>query len=218
MSVSVRSAEITLPSYRAAWHPTSRTLNGLTAAARALHFKRFGPLASAAIKAQHAGMKKLHFAAIAVVLAASNTAFAGGGEGLGVGGEAQINGLVGPSVNYDTGKFHAGGLLAFRDLPGDNNTTLGIGGRFFWHLHSTASADFSIGGQLGLIHGPDNVPVTNDNINELYLEPAFQIRAFITPNVALSFTGGLSIGLADADGIGLTSQVTGAAGVHYYFF
>ena len=163
-------------------------------------------------------MKKIHLVSIAAVLLTSGTALAGGGEGLGVGGDIQLNGLVGPSVNYDTGTFHAGGLLAFTDQPGDNNTTVGIGGRFFWHVHSTASSDFSIGGQLGLIHGPDNVPLTNDNIDLLYFEPAMQIRAFIAPNVALNFTSGISIGLADADGIGLTSQVTATTGLHYYFF
>ncbi len=201
MLVSVRSAEITNVGYRGSVETTS------TAA-----------LASHGRAAQHTAMNKIQIALIATALLSSGTALAGGGEGLGVGGDIQLNGLAGPSINYDTGTFHAGGLLAFADQPGDNNTTVGLGGRFFWHVHSTASSDFSIGGQIGLIHGPDNVPLTDDNIDLLYFEPAMQIRAFLAPNVALSFTSGISIGLADADGIELTTQVTATTGLHYYFF
>ena len=58
----------------------------------------------------------------------------------------------------------------------------------------------------------------------LFIEPAFQIRAFLASNVALSFTGGFSIGAADASDLviggqvtGIDGQVTGMAGVHYYF-
>jgi hypothetical protein len=51
----------------------------------------------------------------------------------------------------------------------------------------------------------------------MFLEPGFQIRAFIVPNVALSFTGGISIGAVDAEGVQITGDFNGNAGVHYYF-
>ena len=47
---------------------------------------------------------------------------------------------------------------------------------------------------------------------------ANEIRAFIVPNVALSFTGGIVIGALDAGGVQFGSQITGLAGIHYYFF
>ena len=60
--------------------------------------------------------------------------------------------------------------------------------------------------------------VTDDSFTALLIEPGMQIRAFVASNVALSFTGGLTLGLADAEGVALTAQPVGSAGVHYYFF
>ena len=51
-----------------------------------------------------------------------------------------------------------------------------------------------------------------------YFEPGIQIRAFISNNVALSFTAGISFGLVDADGALLDGQFNALGGVHYYFF
>lgn len=163
----------------------------------------------------------LTFTSIAVMLVlGAGSAYAGGSEGtIGVGAEAQLSGLSGLSINYDAGKFHAGGFLSFADAPGDNNTDIGVGGRFFWHLHSTPMSDFSIGGNLGVLFDNDPNPQPDGSSQTLlFLEPAVQIRAFISGNVALSATAGIAIGLADADGVLLDGQVTGSAGIHYYFF
>jgi hypothetical protein len=76
-------------------------------------------------------------------------------------------------------------------------------------------SDFSVGGSLGVRsegQGPDN-----DSSTEVFIEPGFQIRAFLASNVALSFTGGFSIGAADASELVLDGQLSGLAGVHYYF-
>ena len=156
---------------------------------------------------------------VALSTLGAGTAVAGGSEGtIGVGAETQLAGLSGISVNYDAGKFHAGGQLYFADAPRDNNTDIGLGGRFFWHLHSTPTSDFSIGGNLGVLfdHKPEGDP--NGGRTQLFLEPAVQIRAFISGNVALSATAGIAIGLADADGVLLDGQITGGAGIHYYFY
>jgi hypothetical protein len=168
-----------------------------------------------------------------LVLSLGGAAHAGGQTGsLGIGIESQIPGLealnigVTPvtattalSLNYDLGKFHVGGFLGFEDPQGANNTFLTFGGRFYYHLHSTAMSDFGIGGSLGVATIPVNSADPNRNYDtDVYLEPSFQIRTFIASNVALSFTGGLVIGVADASGVQFGGQVQGLAGVHYYFF
>jgi hypothetical protein len=155
---------------------------------------------------------------LAVLGLGAGTAFAGGSEGsIGIGAEAQIvGGLGGVSGNYDMGQFHVGGFLGFAD-DGDDNTAIALGGRFYYHLHSTAMSDFGVGGSIGLGLLGDGSDATEDP-TLVFIEPGFQIRAFVASNVALSFTGGLSLGLADADGIVVTGDLNAGAGVHYYFF
>jgi hypothetical protein len=149
-----------------------------------------------------------------LVAASSGTALAGGLPGtIGVGAEFEISDLGGVSVNYDAGKFHLGGFLGFNDPAGDDNDVFEIGGRFFYHIASTAMSDFSLGGGIGI----QSANTAGDRVTNLFLEPGFQIRAFIVSNVALSFTGGISIGTVDADGVQITGDFNGLAGVHYYF-
>lgn len=149
--------------------------------------------------------------------AAAGAAHAGGAAGsIGVGAEEQLSGVGGVSVNYDTGLFHVGGFLGFFDGNNDNDDVFNIGGRFFYHVAKSASADFSVGGSIGIQSQNNPDPVGRQTF--LYLEPGFQIRAFITPNVALSFTGAISIGTVDASDVRIGGDLTGTAGVHYYFF
>lgn len=156
--------------------------------------------------------------ALSVMALGAGTAFAGGSEGsIGVGAEYQMSGLGGLSGSYDMGAFHLGGFLGFSDDGGDDDTDIDIGGRFFYHLHSTAMSDFSVGGSVGIGFIGDGNPNT-DNATALYLEPGVQIRAFVASNVAFSFTAGLIIATSDADGIYITGQPVLAGGVHYYFF
>jgi hypothetical protein len=166
--------------------------------------------------------------ALLVVLLSSSVgvAHAGGSEGsIGVGAEYGLTtvglgmgggaiGMGGASLNYDAGKFHVGGFLGIVDPEGTNNTDFALGARFYYHVHSTATTDFGIGGNLGMI----SIDTGPDRNSLLFLEPGFQIRAFVATNVALSFTVGLAIGAVDAGGFALTGQATGGAGVHYYFF
>ncbi len=174
-------------------------------------------------------MKNTFSLAAVLVLAAAGNASAGGQEGsVGVGAEFAINGGTGGvSVNYDAGKFHVGGFLGFADGGGNNDTDYTLGGRFFYHIASTAMSDFGIGGTLGLLSLDDRMG--GARAQEMFLEPSFQIRLFLASNVALSFSAGIVIGFVDAQGIGLgapgiaalgtsgTGTVAGAAGVHYYF-
>lgn len=161
-------------------------------------------------------LKNSLFAAV-LVLSTAGVAHAGGQPGsIGVGVEGQLSGLSGASMNYDAGDFHVGAFLGFNDPGGTNDDTLALGGRFFFHLHSTTSSDFSLGANLGIASINNDPPV--DRQTQLFLEPAFQVRAFVVSNVALSFTGGVVIGVMDADNVNLGGQLTGTAGIHYYFF
>jgi hypothetical protein len=154
------------------------------------------------------------------LLLASSPAWAGGSpNSFGVGVEAALTDggadVGGISANYDFGAFHLGGFLGVEDPAGTNNTRLELGARFYYHLHSSALADFGIGGGLAYANVPGPGDTKND---ELYLSPGLQMRAFIVSNVALSFSAGIALGLGDADGVVLNGQLTSAAGIHYYFF
>ncbi len=155
---------------------------------------------------------------LATLVVAASPALAGGSKGaIGVGGEIQLSGVTGVAVNYDAGQFHVGGLVGVFDPDGPNNGSIDLGGHFYWHLASTAMSDFSIGGAIGMAFDRLGNP-SGDTGSFVYLEPGFQIRAFIAANVALSFTGGLSLGVGDDKSLSLNADPTGAIGVSYYFF
>jgi len=173
-------------------------------------------------------MTKTSLLASIFVLAAAGAAHAGGQAGsLGVGAEYQLNGIAGISLSYDAGKFDVGGVLGYHDPAGGNNSTFEVGGRFFYHLHSTAMADFGVGAELGIASVPFFMGMgTTTRRTDVYLDPGFQIRLFLASNVAISATAGLLIGAADAadanpgdphqTGVDINGQIIG--GLHYYFF
>jgi hypothetical protein len=168
---------------------------------------------------QHSRMSKTSLLATVFVFAAAGIAHAGGQAGsVGLGAEYELNGIGGVSLNYDAGQFHVGGLLGFEDPSGPNNTLFELGGRFFYHVHKTAMADFGLGGNLGLASVPPGGPGMGQRTTDVFIEPGFEIRLFVASNVAISFMAGISIGVVDASGILITGQPTAAAGVHYYFF
>jgi hypothetical protein len=144
------------------------------------------------------------------------------GIGLGVGAEGMLfGGPSGLSVAYDAGPWHIDTLLGLEKLGGVRST-FNLGGRFWYHLHNTANADFSVGGGLGYRHSPAGA----GSADSLYIELGAQLRAFLTSNVALSASLGLSIATVDAEGYGIGGQVFsgqepfGGAGIglHYYFY
>jgi hypothetical protein len=164
-------------------------------------------------------MRKLMISLV-VLVTASSPAWAGGSpQSFGVGAEVLLTNsnddIGGISGNYDFGDFHLGGFLGVNDPAGANNTRLELGARFYYHLHSSAMADFGVGGAIAYANVPAGGNTKND---EVYLVPGLQIRAFVASNVALSLTAGIALGLGDADGVRLDGQLTGGAGVHYYFF
>src|SRR5262245_43258444 len=124
----------------------------------------------------------------------------GGGAkaGLGVGAESfmasEFGSLGGAvpllgAVVYDTRKWRAHGLVGMNSFGA---TDFFLGGRFFYVLHSSMAADFSLGGGLGLLmYGDDQGPGDND-ATDIILEGAAQIRAFVVPNVAIGASAGFN--------------------------
>lgn len=181
-------------------------------------------------------MTKTSMFAALFVVGAAGAADAGGQVGsLGVGAEYLLSGAGGASLNYDGGDWHAGGFLGFFDPGVDNADSLfQLGGRFYYHVHSTAMSDFGVGGALGVISVPNQGPMDDERETDIYVEPGIQIRIFLASNVALSASTGIILGVSDADGVAITggtiggSTVTdtgggrislgGGIGIHYYFF
>lgn len=135
--------------------------------------------------------------ATVALLAAGNAAAqtAPAARGIGVGAEATLTGIVGGTFVYDAEAFHIDALLggSFQH----NDSSLAVAGRFFFPVHRSQSADFSLGPGVGLMHvthDPDgDGPLARVSTNPVHLEGAAQIRAFVVPNVALSASAGLGI-------------------------
>ncbi|HTM19395.1 MAG TPA: hypothetical protein VL172_02770 [Kofleriaceae bacterium] len=172
-------------------------------------------------------MKQTIFlSAIATVLYTAAPAHAQARSGIGVGVETTVTSeLVAPypgvaTLTYDTGVFQIEGLLTF--ISYDNNVTyLGAGGKFWYGIHRGERSDFSVGGGLAIINTNPDGP--GDSATDFHLEGGAKIRAFLTPNVALSTTLGLGIVIADNDGpnddvFGIAGNLLGSVGLSYYFW
>ena len=158
--------------------------------------------------------------------------------GLGVGATAFVSGMSGPEVVYDFGAWHLDGMIGFQSTPTGPNGTgdratlfqFGVGG--WYHLHMGENSDFSVGGAFGLMNisppGPAN------SATGFEFEPGVQVRAFITPNVALHGGVGLVFEFGDVTGapgfasniglgngfdksIGLGANINASLGFTYYF-
>jgi hypothetical protein len=122
--------------------------------------------------------------------------------------------LAGPTVTYQTQKFHIDGILSYGD--NDAITALGVGGRFYYELHSTQASDLSVGGGIGFM----NVDFGDNSDTAIHFEAGGKIRAFLAPSVAVNASLGLGYisGLADRDYILFGGQLVGAIGITYFFF
>ncbi|HEY0469500.1 MAG TPA: hypothetical protein VGC79_35165 [Polyangiaceae bacterium] len=143
-------------------------------------------------------------------------------RGIGVGAEATLTGIVGATFVYDAAAWHLDALLGGNFQH--NSSTVAVAGRFFFPLHRSQSADFSLGPGIGFQHvtnDPDgDGPQGRNSSNPIHLEGAAQIRAFVVPNVALSATAGLGIVLNNDNNDSATfgGQLGGSFGVTYFFF
>ena len=149
----------------------------------------------------------------------SSSAGGGSARGLGVGVTQMLNGPGGLSVAYDMGMWHLDAILSFIDRPAPIKADFGLAARFFYHLSTGSSADFSIGGGLGYTKngGREVGDMTVGDSDVMSIEGGLLIRAFVAPNVALSIFGGLSVLTADGEGVMLNGQPLGQAGLHYFF-
>jgi hypothetical protein len=141
-------------------------------------------------------------------------------RGIGVGAEATLTGIVGGTFVYDAEAFHIDALLGGSFAP--DTSTLSVAGRFFFPLHRSQFADFSIGPGIGLqhvTHDPDgDGGEGRTSTNPIHLEGAAQIRAFIVPNIALSATAGLGVVVVkDNNSATIGGQLGGSFGVTYFF-
>src|SRR3954451_12427385 len=101
--------------------------------------KLFIPLFSVAL---------LSLSLFATGTAAAQTAPAA--RGIGVGAEATLTGIVGATFVYDAAAWHLDALLGANFQ--NDESTLAVAGRFFFPLHRSQSADFSVGPGIGLQH------------------------------------------------------------------
>jgi hypothetical protein len=145
--------------------------------------------------------------------------------GLGIGATAFLSGLTGPEVVYDFGVWHIEGTLGFASTPGggpanNRNTTFDFGVGGWYHLHIGESSDFSLGAAFGLVtFSPGG---GGNGTTGFEFEPGAQVRAFITPNVALHGGMGFVFEFGDQTAIlnktlALTGQVMADVGFTYYF-
>ena len=147
----------------------------------------------------------------------------GGGNGIGVGVAEILSGTPFPAglFVYDQAMWHLEGLFGFARGSTANGTgprvtdfIFGAGG--WYHLHRGASSDFSLGGVIAV----DTTSGATPNTTITSFEPGAQIRAFVTPNIALAARGGFAFRFGDTGAgttISLTGQLTGAFGLTYFF-
>jgi len=124
---------------------------------------------------------------------ATYSSYGGGGGGhgkFGVGGIVFMGGVSGLSLAYDTGPWHIDSLIGY---SGVNDTDVfAIGGRFWYHVKSSANADLSLGAGGSLRH--TSPPGGGNSADEVYIEAGLQIRVFLASAVSLSVSSGHSPG------------------------
>ena len=128
---------------------------------------------------------------------------------IGVGGQLALSGFGGLQILYQKERYHLDALISFFDAA---DTTVSIGGRFFWHAHKSENADFSLGAGLGLTH------INDADLDILHVEAVGQIRFFVAPAVAISATMGVALQSLDGDVVGLGTDLLGGAGISYLFY
>jgi len=118
------------------------------------------------------------------------------------------------AFSFDAGQFRIDGLLYLLFID-DAATTFALGGRFFYELHSTSKADFSVGAglALGLLDSD-----RGDADVRVAMEGAFQVRVFLASNVALNGSAGLGFSFGDDPFVfGISGHLNGGFGLIYYF-
>jgi hypothetical protein len=139
-----------------------------------------------------------------------------GAGAFGLGGIVYLSGQGGLSLAYDPGPWHIDTMLGLSGGGGARND-FHFGGRFWYHVSSMGSADFSLGAGAAYQHlARQNVALPA--VNNLFIELGALIRVFLVRTVALSAGTGLVIWTADASGYAIgPSSLVGNAALHYFF-
>jgi hypothetical protein len=172
----------------------------------------------------------LFTAVVALFLGSSTVALAqqtaapargAGRAGFGAGAEYTLTGLLGGTFVYDAGTWHADVLLNSNFAHAQNQ--IGVAGRFFFVLHQSAAADFSIGPGIGFVHRHrENDDGSNpQDFNDIHVEGGLQIRAFVVSNVALSASAGIGAvfpSSPDHSSASIGGQAGASFGITYFFY
>lgn len=167
--------------------------------------------------------------ALVLVLVGPAEAQPRSGVGIGIetnlGGELPVTGVAplpgAVTLTYDTGSLYAGGSLTFLNID-DSATVFAIGGRGYFPIHDGDRSDFALGGGFTIINTDFNA---GESDTSFLIELGGRLRAFLTANVALSAGVGIGILVADSGGpppddnaVGLLGNLTGSAGISYFFW
>jgi hypothetical protein len=147
-----------------------------------------------------------------------------GDGGIGVGATVPLTGGFFPTglFVYDTSQFHIEGLFGFTSQPSapgaDRVSVWEFGAGGWFHFHRGVNSDFSLGGVIAINY--TSAPGGSATLTAL--EPGAQVRAFLTPNLAIHARAGLAILLGDsAPGGGANFYLGGQpaidAGFAYFF-
>jgi len=144
-----------------------------------------------------------------------------GSGGIGIGAIAFLSGLTGGEFVYDQPLFHIEALLGYQHISQANNggssSNFQFGVAGWYHLARGASADFSIGGSVGLLY---DSPMGGNSSTGFAIEPGAEARVFLTSNFALSGRVGIAITTGDNNSpttISIAGQETAALGFTYFF-
>lgn len=136
---------------------------------------------------------------------------------VGVGVETSLNTAAGNAgailFVYDASQWRIDGLFGLG--AANNGVALSVGGRFHYVVHASQSADFAVGAGAFINHASGRAG-RGDTTGEIDIQA--QIRAFLTPSVALMGSLGMGLGFGDGDvTVALAGKLSGAFGLVYFF-
>ena len=153
----------------------------------------------------------------------------GGGAGAGIGVGAAVTladtttgggFLPAGQFVYDMAILHFEALFGFNsrevNMAGDRGTDWVFGAGGWYHFHRGASSDFSLGALIAI----DTTSGPGASRTVTAFEPGAQVRAFVTPNVAIFARAGLAFLFGDTNSgtnVALGGQPSGAFGFSYFF-
>lgn len=131
---------------------------------------------------------------------------------LGLGIVNSLSGATGLNVVYDGGMWHADATLA---LAGNGSSRADLGGHGWFHLREGSMSDFSVGGGVSWLRVDPDGPAEESSV--VGIDFGFQIRVFVTANVAVGARAGLLVRTGDDDGFSLGGEPVGDFSLTYFF-